>query len=516
MSIYFLGIYFGVQDLVRVGLRESLLTLRWGDIGILACSVWWFVQLSKSWHVVDQEVVLGSIASVGIYLMVRMEGNEVGKCVLFGLPFLMLWQFWQYPSETGSFFNSGIWGCFLACVGVIAVGGALCGKTIWVKLYGLVVCIFCVCLLYFASSRAAWLGIISGLLVVGWGILKYVPLWKKLSVAVVLLVLLVTALFSTKGKIESAQGRLLIWKVGWEMGKESVNGLGVGEFARNYMLCQKIYLKEQATPKEKLLADENSYAFNELLRVKVEQGWIGLFLSFVVLASFLFVSYPKEERLLSVCVCGSLVAWCVFACFSYPAANFQTRALFFFLLGIAGNFSPVVCKIRRYSVVLLSITMVTISVLLALPYHRAETHWERCVENGKVENMECLSPLLNSSFILSNTALFLNEAGYFSQAEKVARKGFIQCHSYFSALELGKSLKQQCKYTEAAEIWEEAANILPNRFTPLFWEMEMWYEKGDIKQAKEIAGRILSKPVKIPSSQLTYMRLKAQYILSEN
>ena len=56
---------------------------------------------------------------------------------------------------------------------------------------------------------------------------------------------------------------------------------------------------------------------------------------------------------------------------------------------------------------------------------------------------------------------------------------------------------------------------MPNRFTPLFWEMEMWHEKGDIRQAREMAGRILNKPIKVPSSQLTYMQLRAQYILQE-
>lgn len=247
----------------------------------------------------------------------------------------------------------------------------------------------------------------------------------------------------------------------------------------------------------------------------VEQGYIGLLLAIATICSFLLLPCLKKDHLLQVCIRGSLVAWCIFSCFSYPASHFQTRVLFFILLGIAGGFLPVVWHVEYKIFVPIGVGLTILFAVLVVPFHQSVVYWEDCLKDGEIKHVERLAPLLNSSFVLSNSALFLNKSNQFELAEEIAGKGFLLYHSYFSALELGKSLKNQGKYAEAAQIWEEAAALVPNRFTPLFLEMEMWHEKGDIRQAREMAGRILNKPIKVPSSQLTYMRLRARCILKE-
>ena len=77
-------------------------------------------------------------------------------------------------------------------------------------------------------------------------------------------------------KKDSADGRLLIWKVTTEMiAKKPLIGHGTNGFEANYMNYQADYFSENNNPKEALLAGNNKYAFNIFLKILSEYGLIG-------------------------------------------------------------------------------------------------------------------------------------------------------------------------------------------------------------------------------------------------
>ncbi|WP_300852089.1 O-antigen ligase family protein, partial [uncultured Bacteroides sp.] len=74
-------------------------------------------------------------------------------------------------------------------------------------------------------------------------------------------------------KKDSGNGRLLIWRVSCEMIKDApLWGHGVDGFQKNYMLYQASFFNKYPTHKWRMLADDNSFAFNEYIKFVVEHG----------------------------------------------------------------------------------------------------------------------------------------------------------------------------------------------------------------------------------------------------
>lgn len=91
-------------------------------------------------------------------------------------------------------------------------------------------------------------------------------------------------------KKDSANGRLLIWKVSLEMIKDKpLLGHGNGAFQAKYMDYQAEYFKNNPNSKFKLLADNVKHPFNEFIKVAVEFGWVGL----MVVISLLLLIFWK-------------------------------------------------------------------------------------------------------------------------------------------------------------------------------------------------------------------------------
>lgn len=134
-------------------------------------------------------------------------------------------------------------------------------------------------------------------------------------------------------KPKSADGRLLIWKVSWQMIKDKpLTGFGKGGFAANYLYYQAKYLDcSSATTEERALAGNTHLAFNEPLRITVEYGIIGLFvyLSFII---WLLIP-PKRKGAINIICKSLLVGIFIWGIFAYPDQVFSLLA--FWVIGIA-------------------------------------------------------------------------------------------------------------------------------------------------------------------------------------
>jgi tetratricopeptide (TPR) repeat protein len=195
-----------------------------------------------------------------------------------------------------------------------------------------------------AMSRASWLAVIAGSAIAGIG------RWKgKIRVnpphlchprsIIRYLVILVSVLLVCSAcagmyflKKNSADGRLLTWKVSVQTIVKHPFGVGLGNFSGAYGEEQAAYFASgQASEQEELVAGNPEYGFNEYLQIGIESGIVS-FLLFIGIIVLTFRSMLKNR---DWAVMGSLTSLLVFAFFSYPFSVLPFGIVFVFLISIA-------------------------------------------------------------------------------------------------------------------------------------------------------------------------------------
>ena len=470
------------------------------DILLLLYGVYILLLCLFSWRELDREVLLVHVTCGLLYISVRVLPERQLYFVFWIFPFVLLWQLWYgiayqiqyfYPGRGmqlvhGSFLNTGIWSCFVACVSVILCGGILLVSSRVVKIFCGLGILLTLYLLFTGNSRAAWLGF-----AVGGGYLFYKEIGllkglKKWGIVLLFLGVSLSAGLSTCHKVNSALGRVLIWKVSSQICWEHPWGTGINGFQRNYMANQENYFAKEGSETEKMLADETLYAFNDFLRVGVEQGIIGML--FVV--SLLYLTFRKCGmknyffRELHV-IRGVVLVWLVFSLFSYPSSQLQTKAIFVVFIGMLASLQMGMLKVNgRYFGFLVMIAGIMFYCRMVEPYREAVKEWDACLKNRRVSPEEIsllYPPLINSFYFLANCSLLLNQTGEYSMALKMADRGVLLYHSYGCCVEKGIALEGLGHYDEAEMAWIQAGLLVPNRFKPLYLRIEMWDKVGDLE-----------------------------------
>lgn len=103
---------------------------------------------------------------------------------------------------------------------------------------------------------------------------------KKLFGLLCILSFILGVILLAQINTDSINGRFFIWKISSEIIKDKpIAGIGPGNFQFEYMNYQSEYFENIShNTSEALLADNNNFAFNELIHITTETGIIGLFL----------------------------------------------------------------------------------------------------------------------------------------------------------------------------------------------------------------------------------------------
>lgn len=161
-------------------------------------------------------------------------------------------------------------------------------------------------------------------MVVAWPRVKNWSIWNRTWIkGVVVVGILIALLGLYLIKKDSADGRLLIYKVTATMIAESpVVGWGWDGFSKMYNNFQSEYFSQGfGSEREKYLADNVLYGFNEILEFTAEMGILGL----AILTGITILLLRKTRQPLKVSNfhpvrlgVGVAAAWCTFSLFSYP------------------------------------------------------------------------------------------------------------------------------------------------------------------------------------------------------
>jgi len=351
-------------------------------------------------------------------------------------------------------------------------------------------------------SRAAWLAVLFSsfyLISVKYQLARRIKIFFNTNTKKIFLIVLLTFLVIISGaglyhfKKGSADGRLLIWKVSAEMIKDKpVLGHGTGKFAADYMNYQAAYFKPNPDSPESLRADNVTYAYNELLKLTVEKGIIGLLLAGSVIWCLYFVKTESGENsnanLSLLAARGGLFSVIVFALFSYPSEILPIKIVFVLLVGVIAKQQKPMHIFQfpaKETALLNTVRFATLAVVLLTIYpagkylkqqYKAYKTW---TDASYIYNLgaysKCLEDFELAYPLLKTNGVFLVQYGKaLEMAEKNENSIFIlnEAKQYLNNTILytclGNNYKALGRNNEAEQAYINAWHMAPVKFYPLY------------------------------------------------
>ena len=427
-------------------------------------------------------------------------------------------------------------------------------RVICVRFIACVTCIAIILVLPAAMSRASWLAAIAGSIVVIAGRIpfsRYLSLVTKKSTkfAVLLLILCVSAAAFAGMyhlKKNSADGRLLTWKISLTALAKHPFGVGLGHFPSAYGDAQAAYFASgKGSEREEYVAGNPEYGFNEFLQIAIESGIVSALLFIGILVSaFRNLCHPaldagspeKPLKNQNWGVAGSLVALLVFACFSYPFSVLPFPVILVFLLAMSNENGTRMTRIGRIgadikskSAIISVISVICVQLILyrQYPVYKAYKQWNNNrmyyqvgMYKEATANYESLYPYLNDriQFLFEyGRSLSQDFQGIAGQAQndnliksnKVLQQATkISCDPMLYNI-MGKNYQAMKEYDLAEQSLLKSTRIVPNRLYPYYLLMKLYIETGDERKAREAAGIVLTKEPKVQSQAVREMREEA-------
>ena len=391
---------------------------------------------------------------------------------------------------TGSFYNPGPYSGFLAMCLPLALHEWLEGKRIW-KHLALVALVLMLVVLPSGMSRSAWLAalVASGYVL---GMHYRDRLYRFLKffwIGGLLLILLGVGAYHWKK--DSADGRLLMWKVAIQAVLEYPwQGVGWENVAGAYGDAQERYFASGvASEQEVHVAGAPEYVFNEYLQVAMAWG-VPALCGILLLVGGCFC-LGHRGRMFGVC--GALLSLSVFSFSSYPFQFLEFIVAFGALL--------VACLIRLRNVYLqVAVLIIGIGVCLYLydyreehPMRKAHTMFNRAHSLHKAGEWEASTEILKETMRISSDAMILNI--------------------------IGKNCQALGEYKEAEEWFIRSTHRLPNRIYPYYLLAKLYAEhpKYFPREKLEWAVRmVLEKEAKVESTAIKQMREEVKILLDKN
>ena len=421
--------------------------------------------------------------------------------------------------------------------------------------------IISMCLVLPASrSRAAWLAVVISSSYLLW--IKYLPLrqlkarvntpakrFLLVSSLVILLISIGSGLYYFKKG--SADGRLLIWKVSAEMIKDKpIFGHGADKFAANYMNYQAAYFKPNPDVPEAIHADNVTYAYNEFLKLTVENGIVGLLLALGVIWGLFFWKSKKSEegrrqKLINpilLAARGGLLSILVFALFSYPSDILPIRMLLVLFMAMVASHQRSLFRLGRKetaplpsqrevfagtAVLYAALAVALVAVYPASQYltrqYQAYQSWKDASDIYNVGAYpECLDDFeLAYPHLKTNGAFLVQYGKALEMAEKYESsitilnqaKGNLNNTILYTCL--GNNYKALGRNAEAEQAYLHAWNMAPARFYPLYLLAKLYDETGQQEKAAVMAKEVMEKEVKIESTAVEEIKEEMRKIIGK-
>ncbi len=414
---------------------------------------------------------------------------------------------------TGTFQNPGPY-ALLPAMGVVMCAQWMAGagphlrRLLWMPL------LLCAVVLPATWSRAAWVAAAAGLAV---AMRRRWWHWRWPMAALALAA--GTGLYFMKQG--SADGRFVIWRICLRAVMHRLwTGGGTGSFFHRYA-GEAVALAESGAQVDWMSADVPEYAFNDLLRIGVEQGVPGMAMALAV-AGVVTWRLWRSCRPLAV----GMMTMLVFSMFSYPFALLPYQMLFVMMAAWAGA----KYKEKRSNGsegngrgICRAFLPVLLLLALALPLpgaiqKRMEAERDYRMMAGTRDRAftgdyyELLPMLCDNARFLFDFGKMLSAQERWNDSNAILRQGErVSADPMFLVVQ-GNNYKAMGAWEEAEDMYRRAFCILPNRMYPLY-QLMLLYEEADQKdRMRDMARTILGFRPKVESKATREMREKAKSI----
>lgn len=510
-----------------------------GDAMVFVLFVYLLIHASLTHAMQSREFYL-SISYFGLYVVFRVIramrlANYVSFAVMFGGIYqscLVLGQLLGYGISnhlrfvvTGSFFNPGPCGIFLAGVFVLAVAMMKkeyrkVGFNLMFVRYVTACVTFGVTLVAMVPtmSRAGWIGALVGVMllyrreVVAWGNTR--RRWV-IGGGIVGMIVVLTLFYLLKK--DSANGRLFIWQntvsAYW---KTPLFGVGIDGFERAFAEAQHDYFE-----KEKVLEQDNRHvemagvvesAFNEPLALFLLLGAVGGVLTAMVL-------FFKLQRLTAYsCVAVALL---VASFFSYTF--YIPSIAIVFLFAVAQLPDRRVRGGRYVNVLMFGIMGIVVLFFDFREFGRREAYrkwknnavyytWEDY--QSVVEEYGKLYPVLKNDFkFLFEYGHSLHKVGRYEESNIMLKRGIRHSADPMFWNIAGNNYLALKQYDQGMTAYLRAYYTCPNRVYPLYLLTKLEAERGDTTMMNYYGRILLGKRPKVPSLAVDEMKFEIRKML---
>lgn len=359
--------------------------------------------------------------------------------------------------------------------------------------------------LVYSESRTACFALVVSMILpyIMQSMRRYSKKWKAviLLISTLFFMILLVVLYSLKST--SAYGRLLIWKVSYEMIKDKpLTGHGKDGFQAKYLYYQANYLSSKGTEKDKYVAGSTHVAFNEPIRITVEYGILGLVMYIIFILTLLRV---RSRKILCVVVAKNvLLIIFIQGLFSYPNIVFPIMLLGTIALAVL---SRSVCYSQKNIYIphkyICTVCFISVIFLYSLTYKKFIIYHDLYydLQNvNKVKNysnfnqyLSCLSE--DNIFIM----LYLNLMTRENKCSEQLKYIFILEEKYpspFLMILKGDIFRKELLFNEAESAYKLAANMVPSSQRARGKLVFLYKEMGKYKEAYQLARDLLTEEVK--------------------
>ncbi|QRO51027.1 O-antigen ligase family protein [Butyricimonas virosa] len=510
-----------------------------GDAMVFVLFVYLLIHASLTHAMQSREFYL-SISYFGLYVVFRVIramrlANYVSFAVMFGGIYqscLVLGQLLGYGISnhlrfvvTGSFFNPGPCGIFLAGVFVLAVammkkGYRKVGFNLMFVRYVTACVTFGVTLVALVPtmSRAGWIGALVGVMllyrreIVAWGNTR-----RRWVIGGGIVGMIVVLMLFYLLKKDSANGRFFIWQntvsAYW---KTPLFGVGIDGFERAFAEAQHDYFE-----KEKVLEQDNRHvemagvvesAFNEPLALFLLLGAVGGVLTAMVL-------FFKLQRLTAYsCVAVALL---VASFFSYTF--YIPSIAIVFLFAVAQLPDRRVRGGRYVNVLMFGIMGIVVLFFDFREFGRREAYrkwknnavyytWEDY--QSVVEEYGKLYPVLKNDFkFLFEYGHSLHKVGRYEESNIMLKRGIRHSADPMFWNIAGNNYLALKQYDQGMTAYLRAYYTCPNRVYPLYLLTKLEAERGDTTMMNYYGRILLGKRPKVPSLAVDEMKFEIRKML---
>lgn len=427
--------------------------------------------------------------------------------------------------QYGSFFNPGPLGGYLAVCSSLMVAYAFSVKNKYLKNIVWFVVIAALVFMPSTYSRAAILAFMLSFTILA---LKYRAgrdfLKRHFKWLVPALVFLSIGAYFLKKP--SADGRLFMSKICiHSIMNNGITGSGLGRYCGAYGEAQYDYFNKKVLTEldetnlssldsvGRLLADCPKNAFNEFLKMGVEAGPVAAILFIGLLISAMVISWKSG----SIWHYG-LIAFIIFACFSYPLQYWLFRSFLVIILAASSSLKEGY-RLQSFVIVMSTSLLAMVFYLIKMyPQVHSIKEAEQSYKeihflysfnnyNGVTSEHEVLFSYLKSDEnFLFDYAKSLNTVGNYEKSDSILMLGTrISCEPMFWNL-MGNNNFEMGRFREAEECYRHAFLMVPNRLYPLFLLTKLYYAEGDYERARSMAIIVMGFKPKIESTTTKKLR----------